>query len=428
MAKAAVPFFPPPDNNVPPPELFNSRPTTEYVLPGSSQRIPAAQGLTADEARVVALFETNKESVVNITNVALARDRYSLNLFEIPAGTGSGFIWDVQGHIVTNFHVVKGASSLQVTLLDQTTWPAKVIGVDPDKDVAVLQLQADAKHMNSLKPVTIGSSSSLLVGQKIYAIGQPFGLDHSLTSGLVSGLGRELGSGNTGRPIKNIIQVRARLIDSLGLHLTYSAFGPTQTRSPTRSLQTRHFLHPLTIFLTQVDAAINPGNSGGPLLDSSGRVVGVNTAILDPSGRGSFTGVGLAVPIDAVDSSVRQILTYGRVARPSLGVTIGPQTVIRQSGLRGVLVYETARDGPADKAGLRGTYRSVDGIELGDIITGINGKPVASAEDLYSVLDDCKVGQTVTVDFLRDGEKRGTARVTLVDRSQLMREGSMQAE
>lgn len=295
---------------------------------------------------------------------------YSMDIEKIPAGTGSGFVWDKKGHVVTNFHVVKGASEVKVTLLDQSSWSARVVGFDPDKDVAVLELSGmPPARMASLQPVTVGSSSDLLVGQRVYALGNPFGLDHTLTQGIISGLGREL---NTGLyPIKDVIQT---------------------------------------------DAAINPGNSGGVLLDSKGRLIGINTAIADPTGKGASSGVGFALPIDTVRGLVEQILQYGRVMRPSLGVVIAPPQALQRIGEKGVLVLDVQPGSPAAKAGLRPTSRNAAGeLVLGDVIKAIDGAPVRDVGELLAALDGRRVGDTVVVDVSRGGRPLSFS-MTLADR------------
>ena len=272
---------------------------------------------------------------------------------EIPQGAGSGFVWDDDGHIITNFHVIRGASDVRVTLAGGTDFPASVVGVDEDKDVAVLSINTKGKEV--LKPIAIGTSSDLLVGQKVVAIGNPFGLDHTLTTGVISGIGREISSGNTGRPIQDVIQT---------------------------------------------DAAINPGNSGGPLLDSSGSLIGMNTAIFSPSGASS--GVGFAIPVDLIKSSVDQIIQFGRVVRPIMGISFAPDAAVEQLGVTGVLVLEAREGGPAAKAGILGTTRDEYGrLLLGDIIMSAQGKKVKNASDLYRVLDKAGVGDALDVEVLR---------------------------
>ncbi|KAK4477387.1 hypothetical protein RD792_016608 [Penstemon davidsonii] len=308
--------------------------------------------LQTDELATVRLFQENTPSVVYITNLASRQDAFTLDVLEVPQGSGSGFVWDAQGHIVTNYHVIRGASDLKVTLADQSTYDAKVVGFDQDKDVAVLSIDAPK---DKLRPIPIGVSADLLVGQKVYAIGNPFGLDHTLTTGVISGLRREISSAATGRPIQDVIQT---------------------------------------------DAAINPGNSGGPLLDSAGNLIGINTAIYSPSGASS--GVGFSIPVDTVSGIVDQLVKFGKVTRPILGIKFAPDQSVEQLGVSGVLVLDAPPNGPAGKAGLRSTKRDTYGrLILGDVITSVNGKKVSNGSDLYRILDQCKVGESVIVEVLR---------------------------
>ncbi|KAL3520367.1 hypothetical protein ACH5RR_018516 [Cinchona calisaya] len=277
------------------------------------------------------------------------QDAFTLDIFEVPQGSGSGFVWDKQGHIVTNYRVIRGASDLRVTLSDQSTYDARVVGFDQDKDVAVLRIDAPK---DKLRPIPIGVSADLLVGQKVFAIGNPFGLDHTLTTGVISGLRREISSAATGRPIQDVIQT---------------------------------------------DAAINPGNSGGPLLDSSGSLIGINTAIYSPSGASS--GVGFSIPVSGI---VDQLVKFGKVTRPILGIKFAPDQSVEQLGVSGVLVLDAPPNGPAGKAGLKPTKRDSYGrLILGDIITSVNGKKVSNGSDLYRILDQCKVDEKVIVEVLR---------------------------
>ncbi|KAL1531648.1 Protease Do-like 1, chloroplastic [Salvia divinorum] len=311
--------------------------------------------LQSDELATVRLFQENTPSVVYITNLAARQDAFTLDVLEVPQGSGSGLVWDTQGRIVTNYHVIRGASDLKVTLSDQSTYDAKVVGFDRDKDVAVLSIEAPK---GKLRPIPIGVSADLLVGQKVYAIGNPFGLDHTLTTGVISGLRREISSAATGRPIQDVIQT---------------------------------------------DAAINPGNSGGPLIDSAGNLIGINTAIYSPSGASS--GVGFSIPVDTVSSIVDQLVKFGKVTGPILGIKFAPDQSVEQLGVSGVLVLDAPPNGPAGKAGLQSTKRDAYGrLILGDIITSVNGKKVANGSDLYRILDQCKVGDTVEVEVLR-GDK-----------------------
>jgi len=311
--------------------------------------------LDADEKKTVELFRQASPSVVHITSVVRQADIFSLNILEIPQGTGTGFIWDERGHVVTNFHVISEADVAEVTLADHSTWRAKVIGIAPDKDLAVLRIDAPRDR---LRPIPLGTSDDLLVGQKVFAIGNPFGLDQSLTTGVISALGREIES-MTGRTIKGVIQT---------------------------------------------DAAINPGNSGGPLLDSAGRLIGVNTAIYSPSG--AYAGVGFAIPVDTVTWVVPQLIAYGKLIRPTLSISAAPDAWLRRLGIEGVMVAAVQPGSAADRAGLRPMRRSRDGwILLGDIIVAFNGKPIRSVRDLLNALDECQVGQTVVLTVLRDKQK-----------------------
>lgn len=328
--------------------------------------------LQAEEIATIELFSQNTSSVVNITNIVNARKPYSTNIFEIPLGQGSGFIWDGAGHIVTNFHVIRGSSAIRVTLIDQNTYPATVVGADPSRDIAVLKLDAPQEVLHKLKPVELAKdTSSLYVGQKVFALGNPFGLDHSLSSGIISGLNRELAE-DGGVRIKNAIQS---------------------------------------------DCSINPGNSGGPLLASNGKVVGINTAIVDPTGKGGFNGIGFAIPIADAKGVVEQILQYGRVIRPALGITVAPPSALRQLGLEGVLILEVPSGSPAAAAGMIGISRDSYGrLVLGDIIVAIDGKTVKNQGDLFDILDGLKVGQTIRIDSLKAGTDKKSYQVVLKEK------------
>ena len=314
-------------------------------------------GLDADEQNNIAVFKRASPSVVNITTLAVARDYFSLNVQEVPRGTGTGFVWDERGYIVTNFHVVQEANAARVTLNDQTSYEAKLVGVFPDRDIAVLKIDAPAAKV---PPLALGTSKDLVVGQKVYAIGNPFGLDQTLTTGIVSALNREIDS-VTRRTIRGAIQT---------------------------------------------DAAINPGNSGGPLLDSAGRVIGVNTSIFSPSGASA--GIGFAIPIDEVNRIVPRLITDGRLVRPALGVTAGPEGMTRALNLPpGVPVVQVTPNGPAAKAGLQPFTRGREGsIAAGDVITAVNDEPVKSLDDLLTVLERLKPGDEATLTVARAGKTR----------------------
>ena len=330
------------------------RQVRQPLAPDAEPRPVTARGdLAADEKNTIELFRAASPSVVYITNIELRRNFFSLNVYEIPKGTGSGFVWDREGRIVTNYHVIEDASSVEVTLADHSSWKAALVGVAPDKDLAVLQISAPAERLH---PLAIGDSHSLLVGQKVFAIGNPFGLDQTITAGIVSALGREI-KAVTGRTIQGVIQT---------------------------------------------DAAINPGNSGGPLLDSAGRLIGVNTAIFSPSGASS--GIGFAVPVDEVNRVVPEIIRHGRVIRPGIGITVANESISHRLGITGVLIVSVLPGSAADRAGLRPTRQLGGEIILGDIITAVNGKPIANYDDLRNEMDHYRVGDVVTLGLVRRGE------------------------
>ena len=310
--------------------------------------------LTKSERETIDLFEAAAPSVAFITTSNLRRDYWTRDVTEIPRGTGSGFVWDKQGHIITNYHVIQGADRAQVTLADQSSWPAELIGAAPEKDLAVLRIEIPEDR---LSPIPVGTSDDLLVGQSVLAIGNPFGLDQTLTTGIISALGREIESVG-GVPIRDVIQT---------------------------------------------DAAINPGNSGGPLLDSRGRLIGVNTAIYSPSG--AYAGIGFSIPVDVVSWAVPQLITNGQLMRPTLGVELMNPRYAQQLGVRtGILIFTVIKDSGAERAGLRGTTRNRRGeFNLGDVITGINGETIASRNDLLLALEEYQAGDTIKVQVVREG-------------------------
>ncbi len=319
--------------------------------PAEPRPVTPRGDLAADEKATIELFRRASPSVVFITT--LARQQGFFEIQEVPQGAGSGFIWDAEGHVVTNFHVIQGASAARVSLHDRSEWPATLVGVAPDQDLAVLQIRAPKEK---LVPILVGTSRDLQVGQKVFAIGNPFGLDFTLTTGIVSALGRSIPA-LTGRRIDDVVQT---------------------------------------------DAAINPGNSGGPLLDSAGRLIGVNTQIASPSGASA--GVGFAVPVDTVNRVVPQLVAHGRVVRPHLGISAGNEQALRRAGIQGVLVMSVAEGSPAASAGLRGTSRTADGsLVLGDIVQAVDGQEVASIDELYAALERHQPGDVVKVRVLRDG-------------------------
>ena len=322
-----------------------------------SSKLDDTQLLLENEKNTINIFKTSVHSVVNITNVKIGRASWPFGRTqERKGGIGSGFIWDSDGHVVTNSHVVSGGNSFLVSFhKDKKQYKAKIIGAEPNKDIAILKL---VNKPASLKPVKIGSSNNLLVGQKTLAIGSPYGLDHTMTSGIISALKRVI-EGFGGVTIKGVIQT---------------------------------------------DASINPGNSGGPLLNSAGQLIGMNTSIVSTSGASA--GLGFAVPVDTIKRVVPQLIKYGKVIRPGLGIGIEENYTGERKGL---IVLYTQENGAAEKAGLRGVRQDAYGKRyLGDIILKINGKETNSYNDIYHILDNYKVGDTIEVTFLRNGEIQTT--------------------
>ncbi len=343
-------------------------PSAPEPVAAAAQQVDRVPGerpdLDPEERHTIALFKSASRSVAYITTQVEQVDFWYRSV-EVPAGTGSGFVWDERGHVVTNFHVVENASSAKVTL-GQDAYPATVVGVARDQDLAVLRIDAPR---DKLVPIKVGTSGHLQVGQKVYAIGNPFGLDYSLTNGIVSALGRTIQS------VSNV-----------------SIFDVIQT-----------------------DAAINPGNSGGPLLDSGGRLIGVNTAIYSPSGASA--GIGFAVPVDTINRIIPELVAHGRVVRPILGVqTVDSQTnayITDRLGVEGALIARVGRGTPAAQAGLQGTMREASGrVVPGDVVQEIDGKPVKTVSDLLGRLGGYKPGDVVALKVWRDGAAR-TVRVRL---------------
>jgi S1-C subfamily serine protease len=326
------------------------------VAARSGQRPISPGQISEAERSTVGLFQHASPSVVFITSLAVGRSAFRFDLTQIPRGSGSGFIWDDQGHVVTNFHVIEGGNAARVTLADQSTWDAELIGTAPEKDLAVLKIDAPTDR---LQPIPLGTASDLQVGQQVFAIGNPFGFDHTLTTGVISALGREIQSAAR-IPIRDVIQT---------------------------------------------DAAINPGNSGGPLLDSSGRLIGVNTAIFSPSG--AYAGIGFAIPVDTVQWVVPDLIQHGRVMRPTLGVQLAAPQISRQLNITGALILQIAPGGPADRAGLRPTMRNQRGaLVLGDVIVAVDGQRVRDAADLQLLLEQHEAGDTVRVTITRGGREQ----------------------
>ena len=338
-----------------PEPVLDLEPSTPTILPTPPVVEPRGE-LSPAEETTVEIFRNASPSVVFITRLSVTVDHLRRNAMATPAGTGSGFVWDRAGHIVTNFHVLAGADGARVTLSDGSVWPAQLVGVYPDKDLAVLRIEAPEEK---LPPLPVGQSSNLVVGQHVFAIGNPFGLDQTLSTGVISGLGREIMSMSR-RPIQGVIQT---------------------------------------------DAAINPGNSGGPLLDSAGRVIGVNTAIYSPSGTNS--GVGFAVPIDTVTRVVPQLISTGHVERAGLGIQIDEGELARRFGLRGALVLGVVPGSGAASAGIIPTRRdpATGRIIVGDLIVAVDGEAVTDTLDLYRVLDRHEVDDVVPVTIIRGGQR-----------------------
>lgn len=335
--------------------LFSGSNGQEHAEP----RVVQARGnLAEDEKSTIELFENSRDSVVFITTRQRVMDAWTRNIFSVPSGTGSGFIWDDQGHIITNLHVVKGASEATVRLADGRDYKAALVGASPAHDIAVLKIGIGFQRP---APVPIGTSSDLKVGQKVFAIGNPFGLDWTLTTGIVSALDRSLPGGD-GRSIDNLIQT---------------------------------------------DAAINPGNSGGPLLDSAGRLIGINTAIYSPSGASA--GIGFAVPVDTINRVVPQIISRGKYIRPAMGITVDSKLNNRLTQylkVNGVIILSISPGSAADEAGLRGATLTAEGnIIANDIIIAIDGKPTDSVEKLLARIDSYKVGDTIKITVLRNNDK-----------------------
>jgi S1-C subfamily serine protease len=310
--------------------------------------------LITDEANNIAVFEAASPSVVFVTNTQLRRQRFSLNVLEIPKGSGTGFIWDDDGLIVTNFHVVYGANKINIALQSGQQFEAKVVGTSPEKDIALLKIDAPKEI---LSPLPLGNSDALAVGRKVLAIGNPFALDTTLTVGVVSALGREIKSMNN-RTISNVIQT---------------------------------------------DAAINPGNSGGPLLNSQGELIGVNTAIYSPSGASA--GIGFAIPVSTLKTLVPQLKKYGKLYRPVLGIETLSDSWTKRLKIKGVVVFAVKPGLPAARAGIIGVREDRRGkLHLGDVIIAIDAEQVTNEDTMLSLLEQHSPGDTVEITTLRDDE------------------------
>lgn len=332
-------------------------------LTAEPRPVVARGELAADEQTTIEIFRATSPSVVYITTTRPVLDLSSRNLREVPKGSGSGFIWDEQGHIVTNYHVVEGVRSARVRLADDRAYDAALVGVSPAHELAVLRIQVPIRRP---APVLLGASRDLQVGQKVYAIGNPFGFDHTLTTGVISALDRTLRT-EEGNAIQHLIQT---------------------------------------------DAAINPGNSGGPLIDSAGRLIGINTAIYSPSGV--YAGIGFAVPVDTVNRVVPQLIAAGRYVRPTLGIRANDEVsaaVGTELGVEGVLILSLDRGSAAERAGLRASLIGRDGgLVPGDFIQAIDGTPTRSVGELIDILERHRPGDTVEIRYHREGS---TAKLTL---------------
>ena len=357
-------------------ERFSPSPQNKAAVPQQSQAdagLAIAQlkeaDLLANERNTVQVFRRSTPFVVFVHRMNKQVDFFSFHSQSVKTGSGSGFVWDRQGHVVTNYHVVAGADGVTLSLGKKgESYPAKLVGAEPRKDIAVLKL-VDPKVVPSFtgpNALPLADSSHLTVGQKTLAIGNPFGLDRSLSVGVISALGRQL-PGVGGVTIRNMIQT---------------------------------------------DASINPGNSGGPLLNSQGQLIGMNTVIYSKSGASA--GVGFAVPANTIKRIVNQIIRHGRVILPGIGATLMDGTYARHLGIKGVIIAEIKAGTPAAKAGLRGTRRGRNGWILGDVIVAVNGKAVHSYDDLYTQLENKSPGQEVEVTVLRD-DRKISKKMPLVD-------------
>ena len=321
-------------------------------------------GLTPEEKGTIALFKHNNPAVVYISTVKHVINPYTSDIREVPSGTGTGFIWDTQGHIITNYHVVQGHKSARVRLNNKQTYTAKVIGQSKRHDIAVLKLENTKDLPNPIQP---GISHNLMVGQQVYAIGNPFGLDHTLTTGIISALGRTIS--NSTMDMDNLIQT---------------------------------------------DAAINPGNSGGPLLDSAGRLIGMNVAIYSPSGASA--GIGFAIPVDSVNRVVPNLIKNGRFIQPVVGISANDtanKLVLKELGIKGVLILQVSPNSPASKAGLIGSQLVNGDLVLGDVIQSIGDEIVEDMNDFLNILEKHQLNDTITLSLLRNASKKMEVPITL---------------
>jgi len=329
-----------------------------FSQPEGKPRMVVPRGdLAGDEETTISIFSQASPSVVFITTTEKLLNPWTRQVYKTKQGTGSGFIWDEQGDVVTNYHVIKGANSARIRLADGRAYEAVLVGASAEHDLAVLRINVP---FNAPPPVPVGSSADLKVGQKVFAIGNPFGLDYTLTTGVISALNRSIHEDSR--------------------------------------YEIRH--------LIQTDAAINPGNSGGPLLDSAGRLIGINTAIYSPSG--AYAGIGFAIPVDTVNKLVPQLIAYGETIQPWLGVDTDSrvaESILRQLGVDGVLILNIEPGSPAAQAGLRATRLNWDGsLSPGDIIQSVDGKPVHNMSELREVTGNYRIGDHIRLGIWRSGE------------------------
>jgi S1-C subfamily serine protease len=328
-----------------------------FIAMTAQPRAVIPRGALADDERnTVEIFEAVSPSVVYITTLKRVVNRWTRDVTEVPRGTGSGLIWDDRGHVVTNLHVVQGAGAAEVRLADQRTYKASLVGASAQHDIAVLRIDV---AFDRPPPVPLGTSADLRVGQKVFAIGNPFGLDHSLTTGVISALDRSI-QGDNGSPIEHLIQT---------------------------------------------DAAINPGNSGGPLIDSAGRLIGINTAIYSPSG--AYAGIGFAVPVDNVNRVVPRLITSGRYVTPTLGIRVDDDistALTREMGITGVVILQVVDGSPAQRAGLREIRLTTDGgVIPGDVVQAVDGQVVKRIGDIQTILEERRIGDRVELRIYREG-------------------------
>jgi S1-C subfamily serine protease len=358
--------MPPPD-----PTLGGESGTVVTTTRGQSPKTIGRRSITergaldVDELKTIELFRRSSGSVVHIQTNVRVLNRLTMNATDVPQGSGTGFIWDTDGHVITNYHVIADADSATVTLADQSSYPAQLVDRSPQKDLAVLKIDAPKEK---LRPIALGTSADLQVGQNVYAIGNPFGLDQTLTTGVISGLGRQIES-RTGQNIEGVIQT---------------------------------------------DAPINPGNSGGPLLDSSGRLIGVNTAIYSTSG--AYAGIGFAIPVDTIGHVVSQLL--GDIPRPAIGITLGPESIMRELRIQGVLVLRVSEGGMAEMGGIQPTKIDGENTILGDVIIKADDMRIRNNSDLMAYLDSKTVGDETTLTVIRGLGTRSPKEVTVRGRLQ----------